>query len=121
MAEVSSQPNGERGASGQPASHDDDLAIFVTEPFVELPGLDRLTEPFLRQAYVAEGRSTTSISGELGVEAGQVLTALYRYKIPVRDKAAARVARKPALAELTEDYLRAEFVEMGRTQSSIVA
>lgn len=85
------------------------------------PGLDQLTESFLRQAYIADGRSTTSIAKELGVEPGQVSTALYRFKIPVRDKAAARVARNPGLAKLTEDYLRTEYCEKGQSARTIAS
>ena len=85
------------------------------------PGLDRLTEPFLRQAYIADGRSTTSIAEELEVDPSQVLTALYKFRIPVRDKAAARVARNPGLALLTEDRLRAEYVDRGRSPAEIAA
>jgi predicted DNA-binding protein YlxM (UPF0122 family) len=81
--------------------------------------LDLLTEDFLRNEYERNGRSANSIARELGLSSGQVLTAVRKYRIPVRDSDGDRRMKNPGLSRLTPDYLKREYLDNGRSANSI--
>jgi predicted transcriptional regulator len=75
---------------------------------------DHLTQEFLEHEYVEMGRTAGEIASEVGVSEQSVLRYLHRYGIALRSR------RRANLGEiLTEEYLRREYVEGGRSVSDL--
>lgn len=107
-------------AEGLDCSPDDvQRALRAAGIDVRLGFEDLLSRPYLSRRYVDERATALEIAREVGTSSPTVKKALIRCGIPVRGRSEARTKERPELDALTEDLLRVECVEKGRSATDL--